>query len=344
MPTLLELSSDLVAQIPGLPNILARKYINKALYEVEKDYLWSWNINEGILICPAAISDGTVSVEQFSQYITFDATAQASLLTQQTATPSLIERQFRVSSGGPIYNLIGYDFDTGIGTLDRIYTEATDSASTYQIYRCYYTPPSTDGIVPNSDFKRYLSILNPIQGYAITGKRLYMTRQDLNRRDPMRGAQGQPYYASAYKPTANGLVNGQVAKGPTDGLMQYELWPHPVSQLTLQALYERQHVDLNANEYIPNQCPAPLITYRALDFAYRWAIANQGRVLELKGSDFRFLLADNQKTYALELAGAKRNDKEIMLQIIRPGYAENLNFLGPIDSNFAQSHGWPQLS
>jgi len=78
--------------------------------------------------------------------------------------------------------------------------------------------------------------------------------------------------------------------------------------------------------------------YRALEFGYRWAMQNVGRDPTLKGTDWRFLLAEIQKKYAMELVGAKRNDKEIVVTILRPGSANLLNFLGPIDSNWLQSH------
>ena len=340
MPTLLEASANLVGEIPSLPRLLAQKYINQAILEIRKDYMWSWNIGEGILITPGLVSTGTVSVTQFSATVTFDTDAQIALNAVENANPPLIERQFRIP-GGPLYNILSYDDTNGNCVLDRIYGEPTNSGAIYNVYRAYYDPPSTDGVTPNNDFLRYLTINNTQQGYQISSRRLNQPREILNRRDPLRGALGSPYYAFVYKPRPNipaanlGLTTG----GPTNGLMQYELWPHPTYQNALLAQYVRQHVDLVPNDYLPYGCTETLVKYRALEFAYRWALQNVGRFPELKGTDWRFLLSEIQGKYTKELVGAKREDKEIMLTILRPGTANLANFLGPIDDSWAQSHG-----
>ena len=343
MPTLLDLSSQLVGEVPGLPRLFAKKYINKAFQEIKQDRLWSWNINEGIILTPGAFSDGLVTTTQFSNIVTFDSTAQAGILPLLLANPPFIKRQFRTGgSGGPIYNILGYDPSTGNATLDRIYGEASAGGMMFSVYRCYYDPPSTDGITPNNDFLRFLSILNTNQGYTISGRRLYMTREELNRRDPLRGAQGNPYYAIPYKPTPNGTL-GTGMQSPTAGQMQYELWPHPTFQQSLLCQYERLHVDLQDMDYFPAQCPDTLVTYRAQEYVYRWAMQNAGRIPELRGVDWRFALSEVQKKYAFELAGAKRQDNEIMLTVVKPGASGIYDFFGPIDSNFYQSHGLPEL-
>lgn len=340
MPTLLDLSANLTGEIPELPRLFAQQYINKAMLEIRRDYLWSWNIGEGILVVPDMVTTGSVTVTQFSPAIQFDASAIAALAPLAAAIPKVIDRQFRVP-GGPIYNILSYDFVAGSAILDRIYMESTAAGQNYSIYKCYYDPPSTDGITPTNDFTRYLSILNNIQGYTIAGRRLTQSRETLNRRDPLRGALGWPFYAFAYKPKPNivpGTLNLTVG-GPGAGQMQYELWPHPVFSVAFLCQYVRAHVNLVPNDSIPNPCPETLIMYRAMEFAYRWALQNVGRYPSLKGTDWRFLLSEIQKKYALELVTAKRNDKEIMLTILRPGSADLANFMGPIDGAWSQSHG-----
>lgn len=328
MPTLIEMAAELTGSIPGLSNLFARKYINQAYEEIQRDYLWSWNIGQGVLVIPTAVTAGSVAVTQYSNTITFDATATAAL-TAANSNPVITKRQFRVPSSGPVYSITAYNTVSGVATLDRIYTEPTDSAAEYTVYRAYYDAPSSDGgITPNTDFLRYLSINNDINGYSIVGKRLYMTRQELNRRDPLRGAIGLPYYMAAYGPNSAGQ-------------MQYEMWPHCVSALGLLCTYQKRHVDLTPSQSFPEQAPTLLIKYASYMFAYRWAQANAGRVPELKGVDWRFSLAESQKTYMQELVRAKKNDKEILLNIYRPGAGWTVDFQGPIDSNFMQSHGVP---
>jgi hypothetical protein len=339
MPTLQDLSAELMGEIPGLSYLFAMKYVNRGISDIRKDYLWSWNIGEGVLICPSLVSTGTVTTTQFSASVVFDPTADAVLQTLVLANPPLIKRQFRVS-GGPVYNILAYDSPSRTMTLDRIYTETSVSGSTYQIYRCYYDPPSQDGTIANTDFLRYLTILNPAQGYTLTGRRLYMPREELNRRDPLRSAQGSPYFAVSYRPTPN---DPTLAGTVNQGQMQYELWPHPTFAVTLLAQYEKNHVDLAPGDYIPNQLDPSLVKLSAYKYAYRWAASNMGRIPELRGVDWRFLLADALKAYAIQLTESKRVDKEVMLNILRPGSGGG-DFMGPIDSNFAQSHDSPWAS
>ena len=328
MPTLIEMAAELTGSIPGLSNLFARKYINQALEEIQRDYLWSWNIAQGVLVFPQAITAGTVAVTQFTNTVTFDATAKAAIAAIP-ANPPITKYQFRVPSSGPVYSITAYNSGTGVATLDRIYTEPTDAAAQYTAYRVYFDAPSSDGgLTPNTDFLRYLSINNDINGYSIVGKRLYMSRKELNRRDPLRGAIGLPYWLANFIPNAAGQ-------------MQYEPWPHCTSALGLLATYQRRHVDLTPGQSIPEQAPITLIRYAVYLYAYRWALANAGRVPELKGVDWRFALAEAQKTYAQELVRAKKNDKEILLEIFRPGAGYTIDFQGPIDSNFMQSHGVP---
>lgn len=339
MPTVQELATQLVGEIPGLPMLFAKNYVNQAIDSVSRDKLWSWNVNEGIIIVPQLVTDGTVNLTNFSNQIQFDSVAQAALLPLAMANPPLTTRQFR-TMGGPVYNLVGYDTGTGIGTLDRIYIATSANNQEYQIYKCYYGAPSRDGITPSNDFLRYLTINDPINGYTIAGKRLTMTRETLNRRDPMRGAQGQPYYTATYRPGPNQMnTNGSIPRGKDDGVMQYEWWPSPVFAQAYVVQYERQNLSLNFSDYLPHQCPPNLIRYKAQEFCMRWAQQNAGRIPELKGVNWPLLLLEVEKRYNFELVGAKRNDQEILTDILRPGTAGIMDFFGPIDSNWAQSHG-----
>lgn len=345
MPTLADLTAQLVGEVPGLPRLFAAKYINKALQEVRRARLWSWNIGEGVLVSISAISTGTITSVQGSPFIQLDAAAQAAVLPQVLANPPLTSCQFRTGGTGPIYSIQSYDTGTGIITLDKIYGEASSGGNTYSIYKCYYGAPSSDGVTPNNDFLRYLSINNPQQGYTIAGRRLYMTGQELDRRDPLRGALGYPYYMASHAPTPDptppSALNGTAYNSPLYGQMVYEAWPHPTFRIQYKCLYERLHVDMAPTDYIPAQCADTLVTYKANEYAYRWATTNQGRIPELKGVPWMQMLLEVKRRYDLALVDAKRVDNEVMVNIIKPGMMGMYSLQGPLDSNFMQSHGVP---
>ena len=61
MPTLIEMAAELTGSIPGLSRSFARKYVNQALEEIQRDYLWSWNTAQGVMVFPTAITAGTVA-------------------------------------------------------------------------------------------------------------------------------------------------------------------------------------------------------------------------------------------------------------------------------------------
>jgi hypothetical protein len=132
---------------------------------------------------------------------------------------------------------------------------------------------------------------------------------------------------------------GAIPRGATDGIMQYEFWPHPVFGQQLLAQYERQNLNLAFTDYLPTDLEDALVRYKAQEFCFRWAQQNAGRVPELKGVNWPLLLAEVQNKYSKELVGAKRNDDERLIRVIRPGTSNIMNFFGPIDSNWAQSHG-----
>jgi len=333
------MAQQMAGEVPGLPPLLARVYVQRAVQEVVDEYAWSWNIQEGIHVVPALVKDGSVSVVKFSQFVTFDATAQTVLLAITLATPALIERQFRVGSSGTIYNILAYDTSTGIATLDRIYTETTNATAGYSIYKCYYGPPSIDGVIPNTDFLRYLTVNDPATGYTISGRRLNVSRVELNRRDPQRASLGNPWCLSPYRPIPNGLVNGILPNGPNTGQMQYELWPHPVTAGVFVCQFAKQYAASGAADYFPHQSSEALFYFKAMDYAYRWAMSMSRSKPELSGIDWRFLISDNKTRYQGELVTSKRQDQEISVSILRPGSDGGL--VGPLDSKFAQSHDSP---
>lgn len=319
----LDYASELTGILPKMPFPLAQKCINRAWRDVRESQLWSFLVQEDVLTAPAQVTAGTVALTRYSATATADATARATLDT--LANPLITQRQFRVSQG-PIYNVSGYDSATGILTLDRPYQEASNATAAYLLYRCYY-------LMPVADFLRFLSVMDPINGYRL---KLNKQRQEIDAQDPTRGGMGNPAC----------IVNYRTVSDPSSanyGWHMFELWPHPTSAIGYQMLYHRRGTDfVNATDALPPQIPEELLMQRALYRAYQWAEANKGRIPELRGSDYRFLMGQAAAEYKDLLRNTQRQDEEATNVYFIPPPSSWGPLVGPIDAKYAQSHdsGW----
>ena len=267
---------------------------------------------------------GFVTTTFQSTTVTGDAAAQAVWNPQVLSTPPFAGaigtgRQFR-QANSPIYSIIAYD-GAGSITLDRPYAEPGGTFGNYQIYKCYFSPPS-------SDFLRYFAITNTADAYTITGRKLTMNQEEMNRRDPQRGAQGDAYYQGAYKVDSNGLP-------------VYEMWPHPTNVKPYIAIYSRRGVDLTLPGVtpvvdIPITLQRTLLMLRAEYVACRWAMKNSGRYPELKGVNWHALMAHTKEEFREELWRSRRQDMEIFKQLW--SIPDGTDFGFPVDARFIQSH------
>ena len=306
---------EIAAEIPKISIFLAEKAVNRGWRDIRDERAWSFLVAESVLVAPNVINAGTALVTRFSNSVVADATASIQWIAAALATPPLVARQFRVTNGGPIYNIAAFNGVDTI-TLDRVYQEATAPLAQYQIYRCYYAAPS-------ADFVRFVSVYDPSNGYPL---RLHWTRAEFDRRDPQRGAQGQPYFVGSYKVDA------------TSGIPLYEMWPHPTFAQAYMCIYQRQGVDfVSATDALPAIIPESLLRCRSLYRAYQWALANAGRFPELRDVDWRYLMDQSKQEYMTALAKTKKQDSEIFLTNWHiPKNARY--FMSPIDANYAQSH------
>jgi hypothetical protein len=312
-------ASYLKGYIPEIDILLCQELVNKAWKDIREARLWSWLRGVGVFIAPQNITTGTVSPTRFSKVVNLDATANAAL--NNLNNPFIGQRQFRTGQG-PVYNIASYSNAGATLTLDRPFLEGTSAGQSYQVYRCYYTPTDNAGNLV-TDFMKFKVIFNPVDGYAITGPNLNITRAELDVRDPTRGAQDLAYCVAGYDVDANGNP-------------RYELWPHPTSQRGYVYLYQRTGVDLSPTVDIPTTFSPHILKEKTLAHAYEWAIVNQSRFPTLKGVDFRLALAESNRKYEKMLLDAKRRDDNIILDNWLPDFRGYMN--APIDSKFAQSH------
>jgi hypothetical protein len=320
MPTLEDLTNELLAHVQDLPPLLAGKLVQRAWSEVRSRRHWSFLLADGQLFSPAEINTGTFSVTQFSATAQADADAITALAS--VSNPAITTRQSRFA-GGPLYEISAYNPGTGAMTLNRIYREESNSSSTYSVYRAYYGPPLLDATgVEDTDFLRWVAITDPANSYWFT--RLYGTRQELDLIDPQRASTGSfPFGMYSFKTNSSGVP-------------RFEMWPHPVAERSYRAVYQKRGTNLEEGESLPPQIPEDLILTRALARACNWAKMNVGVYPTLRGVGWGDAAIEHQRNYLDLLKRAERDDEEAFLQywLLRDMPAQAF----PYDSNWLQYH------
>jgi hypothetical protein len=301
-----------MGDIPGLDLFKAKECVNQAWADIRRVRRWSFLSAETSIDIPNAVTAGTASVTQFSDQVVPDAAAKAVWDVLGMNIP-LTARQFRVGSG-PLYQITAYD-DSGAGalTLERAYKEATDTVETYSIYRAYFTMPA--------DFLSFTDVKDIQNGRSlITG----LSREDLDDfKDPQRQSFGDANFIAARGVDSNGEP-------------LFELWPHQLTAKSLVVRYERAGTDFASDsEALPAIIPESLLMERALCYAARWAMANQGRYPELKGTNWVNVSVGHEAAFSKQLWEVQVFDEE-MFQINitqAPEYARHGG-----NSRWLQSH------
>lgn len=334
MASFIDYYSNLKGWVPKLPVEVAKQLINRSRRDIYESRLWSFLIVESQLTSPGLIQAGSCNFTQYSDTVVGDAIASAAWTG--LSNPIITMRQIR-QAGGPIYNITAADFtnpNAVVLTLDRPYQETTSAASNYNMYQCYYPPTDPLTNAPTSDFTKWLSVYDPINGYPL---KLNITQERLNRADPQRGDVGQPYYVCTYR-------NIPVAGGSGDPVPYFELWPHPTDGISRKCFYKKGSADFVApTDILPTELPTELLEVRSRYRAYEWAEANKGTHPELEKTNWlamRRELMDprDRSSYPYILARAKAEDENRMpINFVQ--HMSNGQFF-PIDSDFLQSHAW----
>lgn len=330
---------ELCGTVPGLNVFQAKTYLTRAYAQniCNSGRQWSFQVGDAGIFMPAPITAGAFAITTGSANVTANATAIAALAG--LTNPTIVFRQIRFGGTFP-YNIVTYNPVSGAMTLDRPVVDVTAAASAYTVYQCFYPAPV-------SDFKRWVTLEDPVNGYDLE---LDHTRQEVDLIDPQRQSTDMPYWVVSYK-------QGSSTAGPgsmTAPLVPYlELWPSPTTGGQLVGTFNRIGTSLFAAD--ADVLPIPLTDALLIEYAkgwhvYPWAMANAGRVAGFDKTNWGFLITDaknavngvpgtNQRGL---LNDAKREDDEIFnrSRIFKRPRARN-SYQGPIDARFFQSHGTP---
>ena len=300
---------ELQGMVDKLPPFYAERCVDRAWRKIRSKRLWSFLRGQVALSVPAMIQSGTVAVTRYSNTVVADATAAADWVATGLNIP-ITMRQFRVL-GGSIYNITAFDGVNTI-TIDRPFQEPTNAASEYNLYKCYYEAPT--------DFRRWESIIDPVNAYTITRQNLARTRKELDNADPQRQSFSNPIWAVPYKVSSSGLY-------------MFELWPHPIQQLGYLATYETKgYTVLGEDEDLPPMIPEELLATYSKLYAFEWAMIQP----YYKDADWKALVAEAKVEGADLLKVAMNADEDAFLQGFFPDESGRPVF--PISADWMQSH------
>jgi hypothetical protein len=343
-----QLYKELTGEIPCLPDPMAQRIVNRAWKRVNDFRMWSWQIiSNGQLFVPAVITAGTCTVTNNSTAVVMNAAATAALNAVTFGNPPLaspilgVGYQIRLGSSsqslsapiGPNYTIVAWD-GAGNLTIDAPYGQVSGAGLQYQALKCFYAAPFLPVTSTGNDgqFARYLSIVNFLDGYAITGRQLYFSQEELNRIDPQRGGQGDAYIL-AY------LAHNSL------GQPVYEMYPNPVSTATTYgANYVSKGPLLTMTTSLPQVSYAldDTVTFQAKQFGGQWAAANVGKHQELSRTNWVWYCDQMEREYRKSLILCVKEDDEIMPSPKPFVYSGRGSF--PLGGEFLQSHDLSAIS
>lgn len=332
---------SLCGDVPKLSEPKAQLIINDALEQIYDSYLWHFLIEQSYISVPDQVNTGTLSLIQGSASVTPDATAKA-LLDSIGLSPPITERQLRIGSQ-QLYEIAGYDSAALSDnlTLTQPYLGETDSASSYTIYRGYFSPPLYSGVGdPTLDFVRFKLIHNRVPGYFPLVKK---TQADLNQWDPQRNYKSDPYWYAPFRTRSRKLVDGVWV---ADDTPLFEFHPHPVAARTLFCLYQRRGTLLTADtDALPSPLTQQLVLSLSRYLAYEWADSNKGMypvdlgTVNWARKRSELMDPNNRGSYPHQLGLAIKLDREMFLSSYLGNYYKDLYSQGFPGGSWPQNHG-----
>ena len=322
MSTLAQFAAELKSWHSDIDPLATLPLVKRAYKDIRDSREWSFLNQTGSWFAPSIITSGTVHVTQFSTSVVADATASPLWLAVALPAPPALPltlRQFRVT-GGPIYNIIAYDGTSTI-TLDRPFAEQSATAASYMIYQPYVPSPAVD-------FKRSLSMVDPINMYRFRYRNLFRTQKEVDRVDPNRQNYSTPIWMAAHDYV---LMPGDTQQRP-----RFEAWPGPVQQIGYIWEYMTKGDAVLPTDVLPGQIPDQVIMARARHYGHE-LVANQPNVDVNTKAYHLSALTRVDAEYRDLLNTAQLRDNEIFdSRVVSEDCGPT--FSGPLDSNWLQSH------
>lgn len=290
---------ELTGAVAKIPVSYCKTIVNRAVEDIYRKNLWSFQLFEGNWVSPNLINTGTVTVTQGLNTITFDAAASAALVAANGIGPfptPLTQRQFRIGEG-TIYSITAVDVSTPaavIITLDRPYTDSSGSALGYMIYQIYYPAPM-------QDFKTWIGIRDIINFNNLGTK---LTRKEIDYRDPQRTIFYLPTECVYYR--TDPVTTSSTYRYPT-----FELWGGILYQITYQLYGIRKGLPLvNDDDELPVAIGEDCVLALSRMYAYEWAEANKGDMLRNSGPNYQFLMGEAAAVYKKLYKEYRMQDRE----------------------------------
>jgi hypothetical protein len=234
--TLLTMARELQLYSPGVPILLAQRWIRDRYRLAVSRWLWSFEIGASNFTTPPVYQTGSITLTLNSNIIQGSGTGFGA---------QHVGLQLKV--GGFVYTITSVVDVTHL-TIDQVWGSPTQSGQAYQIVQAYITPTP-------ADFHSFISVIDPALSWRI---RLHYSYLDLDRIDTRRSSTGTPILLAARNYNA-------------DGVPQYEFWPHSVSQKQYMYLYEKRVTDLvNGSDSPPNPIEGDALVWGAIADLCRW--------------------------------------------------------------------------
>lgn len=286
--------------VPGYSALLARIHLHEAWDDIRNLRGWFFQLGQGGLTTPSAISAGTVTVTFGSPSVTLDSTAAAAVIANGTQYGSLItQRQFRVGAS-TIYSIIAFD-NVNTLTLDRPWTDLTSGVGHgYTIYQCYYPTPV-------KNFYAWEGMWDVTNVQWINTDPSKSERQRINRADPQRQIFAPPG-------TLLAAFSDSRLNSSTLGYMLYELYPQPISAYCYQTWYSWGGPDVYADaDEVPYPMNESTLKSLARVKAYEWAEANKDESNPRgRSANYQFLMGEASATHAKALHEIQMKNRDLV--------------------------------